>query len=77
VELIREPLVLYVKGCSSASQALKFARVFEGALISASSLGLASFFGSIISHVRSSHNTTTLCSYHDHHLSSERYRLKE
>jgi hypothetical protein len=27
--------------------------VFEGALVSASSLGLASFFGSIISHVRS------------------------
>jgi hypothetical protein len=27
--------------------------LFEGALISASSLGLASFFGSIISHVRS------------------------
>jgi hypothetical protein len=26
VELIREPLVLYVEGCSSASQAPKFAR---------------------------------------------------
>jgi hypothetical protein len=26
VEPIREPLVLYVEGCSSASQALKFAR---------------------------------------------------
>jgi hypothetical protein len=26
VELIREPLMLYIEGCSSASQALKFAR---------------------------------------------------
>jgi hypothetical protein len=42
--------------------------VFEGALVSASSLGLASFFGSIISHVRSYHNTTTSCSHL--HLSS-------
>jgi hypothetical protein len=30
-----------------------YASVFEGALINVSSLGLASFFGSIISHVRS------------------------
>jgi hypothetical protein len=44
--------------------------VFEGALVNASSLGLVSLFGSIISHVRSSHNTTTLCLHHDHHLSS-------
>jgi hypothetical protein len=28
-------------------------KLFEGALINVSSLGLASFFGSIISHVRS------------------------
>jgi hypothetical protein len=38
--------------------------VFEGALISASSLVLASFFSSIISYVRSYYNTTTLCSHH-------------
>jgi hypothetical protein len=44
-------------------------KVFEGALVSASSLGLVSFFGSIISHVRSYYNTTTLCSHHDHYLS--------
>ena len=43
--------------------------VFEGALISASSLGLAPFFGSIISHVCSYHNTITLCSHHDLYLS--------
>jgi hypothetical protein len=42
--------------------------LFEGALVSASSLGLVSFFGSIISHFRSYHNTTTSCS--QHHLSS-------
>jgi hypothetical protein len=36
--------------------------VFERALISASSLGLASFFGSIISHFRSYYNTITLYS---------------
>jgi hypothetical protein len=49
--------------------------VFEGALISASSLGLAFFFGSIISHVCSYHNTTILCSHHDHHLSSHTERV--
>jgi hypothetical protein len=38
--------------------------MFEGALVSASSLGLASLFGSIISYVRSYHNTTTLCSHY-------------
>jgi hypothetical protein len=37
VELIREPLMLYVEGCSSASQAPKFARGigFKGKLYSA------------------------------------------
>jgi hypothetical protein len=44
--------------------------VFKGALVSASSLELVSFFGSIISHVRSYYNTTILCSHYDHHLSS-------
>jgi hypothetical protein len=38
--------------------------VFKGALVSASSLGLASLFSLIISYVRSYYNTTTLCSYY-------------
>jgi hypothetical protein len=42
--------------------------VFEGALVSASSLGLASFFGSIISHFRSYQIQQHQCSHH--HLSS-------
>jgi hypothetical protein len=38
---------------SSHRAAIRQALMFEGALINVSSLGLASFFGSIISHVRS------------------------
>jgi hypothetical protein len=38
--------------------------VFEGALVSALSLGLASLFSLIISYVRSYYNTTTLCSHY-------------
>jgi hypothetical protein len=45
--------------------------VFEGVLVSASSLELVSFFGLIISHVRSYYNTTILCSHYDHYLSSQ------
>jgi hypothetical protein len=55
-------ILLFLPSCSRRGG------VFEGARVSASSLGLASFFGSIISHFRSYHNTTTLCSHH--HLSS-------
>jgi hypothetical protein len=42
--------------------------MFEGALISASSLGLVSFFSSIISYVCSYYNTTILCSHYDYYL---------
>jgi hypothetical protein len=67
------PALSTIRGYSVGSQ-MRQVILFEGALVSASSLGLASFFGSIISHFRSYHNTTTSCSHH--HLSSDMHRYQ-